>query len=432
MEKLNRKLILEFLEDEVQDVSVDKLNIETPIQEPIEVKQEEPVPTPKLSEPEKVNFVVSTLTELSQRVLDLFNYLTPLINTDMTSFNLSEQNKDLLNSIYEDVSLVLGKVQQGIKDNCVDNIQNAIDDGQTQAQETITPEVDLTEDLNSDKEKLEESILKEAPDEYGLPTDDELSSEADRIRREYDQKIKDLYSNRDSQRKEIKLREFNEVLNKLNSNPALEELKKQLLNNEILKFNVTDEKSGLMAYSFGDGWITFSSDLPGFKYMNIRLMLNDFKFNNELYENRLGSQIKLLNLINDNLKNIVDLNKEENEGEFKSNLIGSLGNTLKRAIGEKAFSKISKLSNIENGSHWAWGGRFMLFEYEGSLYRFEVYNDQVNVRIDKRTPGLKLRVFNKVENKLGWYENPIIEKLGLEGFKKLFPEAQIFQGYIIC
>lgn len=253
MEKLNRKLILEFLEDEVQDVSVDKLNIETPIQEPIEVKQEEPVPTPKLSEPEKVNFVVSTLTELSQRVLDLFNYLTPLINTDMTSFNLSEQNKDLLNSIYEDVSLVLGKVQQGIKDNCVDNIQNAIDDGQTQAQETITPEVDLTEDLNSDKEKLEESILKEAPDEYGLPTDDELSSEADRIRREYDQKIKDLYSNRDSQRKEIKLREFNEVLNKLNSNPALEELKKQLLNNEILKFNVTDEKSGLMAYSFGDG-----------------------------------------------------------------------------------------------------------------------------------------------------------------------------------
>ena len=143
MKKLNNKLILEFLEDE--DIA------DTSIEEPIEVKQEEPAPTPELSEPEKVNFVVSTLTELSQRVLDLFNYLTPLINTDMTSFNLSEQNKDLLNSIYEDVSLVLGKVQQGIKDNCVDNIQNAIDDGQTQAQETIV-DTEVKEDKLEDKE----------------------------------------------------------------------------------------------------------------------------------------------------------------------------------------------------------------------------------------------------------------------------------------
>ena len=114
-------------------------------------------------------------------------------------------------------------------------------------------------------------ILKEAPDKYGLPTDDELSSEADRIRREYDQKIKDLYANRDSQRKEIKLKEFNEVLNKLNSNPALEKLKNQITNNEILKFNITDKKSGLMASSFGSGWINFDSNLPEFKYIDIKL-----------------------------------------------------------------------------------------------------------------------------------------------------------------
>ena len=164
MERLNRKLILEFLEDDVQDVSVDKLNIDTPIQEPIEVKQEEPAPTVELSEQEKVNFVVSTLTELSQRVLDLFNYLTPLINTDMTSFNLSEQNKDLLNSIYEDISLVLGKVQQGIKDNCVDNIQNAIDDGQTQAQETIVDDLKKPikeEWKGSDREDLISTYINE-------------------------------------------------------------------------------------------------------------------------------------------------------------------------------------------------------------------------------------------------------------------------------
>ena len=80
-------------------------------------------------------------------------------------------------------------------------------------------------------------------------------------------------------------------------------------------------------------------------------MLNDFKFNDELYEKRLDSQTKLLNLINDNLEHIIDLNKEENEKEFKSNLTESLGNTLRKAIGEKAFSKISKIVDVENGSH---------------------------------------------------------------------------------
>ena len=182
MEKLNKKLILEFLEDDIQDVSVDKLNIDTPIQEPIEVKQEEPAPTPELSEPEKVNFVVSTLTDLSQRVLDLFNYLTPLINTEMTSINLSEQNKDLLNSIYEDVSLVLGKVQQGIKDNCVDNIQTAIDDGQTQAQETITDDLKkpIKEGLESDEER--KNTVFELIDDYFSENFYDDSSELDSLK----------------------------------------------------------------------------------------------------------------------------------------------------------------------------------------------------------------------------------------------------------
>ena len=167
MEKLNKKLILEFLEDtDVKDVDLDELNIEEPIQEPIEVvKQEEPE-VQELSEPEKLNFIVSTLTDLSQRVLDLFNYLTPLINNDLPTFNISQENKDLLNSIYEDVSLVLGKVQQGIKNNCVDNIQDAIDDGQTQVQETaIQSEKSLKEDINKNDSERED-IVGECIDEY--------------------------------------------------------------------------------------------------------------------------------------------------------------------------------------------------------------------------------------------------------------------------
>lgn len=149
MKKLNKKLILEFLDDETGDLTLDKKDLEEPIQEPIKV--EKPV---ELDKGEKVNFILSVLSDLNNKALDIFNYLTPYVTNIDPEENLSEDNKNLLTSVYEDVSLILGKLSQGLKDNSPENIQNAIDDGQTQAQETITSEVDLKEDLKSDKEKL--------------------------------------------------------------------------------------------------------------------------------------------------------------------------------------------------------------------------------------------------------------------------------------
>lgn len=144
MKKLNRKLILEILNE---DDSSQKEIEEQPIEEPIE--SEEPV---KLDKGEKISFILSVLSDLNNKALDMFNYLTPYINNIDPEGNLSEDNKNLLTNVYEDVSLILGKLSQGLKDNSPVNIQNAIDDGQTEAQETIAPEVDLKEDLNSDKE----------------------------------------------------------------------------------------------------------------------------------------------------------------------------------------------------------------------------------------------------------------------------------------
>lgn len=144
MKKLNRKLILEILNE---DDSSQKEIEEQPIEEPVKV--EEPV---KLDKGEKISFILSVLSDLNNKALDMFNYLTPYINNIDPEENLSEDNKNLLANVYEDVSLILGKLSQGLKDNSPVNIQNAIDDGQTEAQETIVPEVDLKEDLNSDKE----------------------------------------------------------------------------------------------------------------------------------------------------------------------------------------------------------------------------------------------------------------------------------------
>jgi hypothetical protein len=134
MKKLNKKIILEFLDDEDAKDSVEEVT---------EPSEPQPLPQP-LTEAEKKNFIITTLTDISSKALDFFNYLTPMMTIeveDKTSMlnNLSEENKELLRSIYEDVSLIVGKVTQALKDNTEENIQGAIDDGQEQAQELTAP-----------------------------------------------------------------------------------------------------------------------------------------------------------------------------------------------------------------------------------------------------------------------------------------------------
>lgn len=148
----NRKLILEVLEDDkVEDGDNKVPETESPIESP-----SEPV---KLTDGEQTNFIVSVLSYLNTKVLDIFNYLTPYITTNNDDQYINGDNASLLQSIYGDISLILGKVTQGIKDNSPEPAQQAIDDGQTSTQETITPEVDLKEDLNSDKEKLWDDLM---------------------------------------------------------------------------------------------------------------------------------------------------------------------------------------------------------------------------------------------------------------------------------
>ncbi len=168
MKKLNRKLILEILEDE--DVLSSKEMEEQPIETSIE--SEEPV---KLDKGEKISFILSVLSDLNNKALDMFNYLTPYINNIDPEENLSEDNKNLLANVYEDVSLILGKLSQGLKDNSPVNIQNAIDDGQTEAQETISTPDQLEESLETDKEKLWSDLIN------NIDIDDDVDKVSDEV-----------------------------------------------------------------------------------------------------------------------------------------------------------------------------------------------------------------------------------------------------------
>lgn len=125
MRKLNRKLILEVLDDGegVEETPSSSLN------------------HTEITEGDSKNFILSLLTDLNSQALEMFNSLTPyMVTADEDTLEkglLSNENKALLTSIYEDISLILGKLSQGIKENSLEGAQTAIDDGQTQVQNTI-------------------------------------------------------------------------------------------------------------------------------------------------------------------------------------------------------------------------------------------------------------------------------------------------------
>lgn len=128
MKKLNKKLILEIWDDENPDIDQNKFQ---------EVPQESPVEAPGLTENEKSNYVLSIFTDLQSRIMDLFNYIRSFFGDGWEDGNVSKENKELLRSLNEDVSLMLGKVQQGIKENTEKHVQDVIAQGEEQTQEIL-------------------------------------------------------------------------------------------------------------------------------------------------------------------------------------------------------------------------------------------------------------------------------------------------------
>lgn len=141
MERLKKKILLEFLDaDSLDDSFADGSLVD--IDEPID---EEPVEETSGNLLSEKQFIIPLLNDLSDSVLDIFDTLTTYVlspefdrdSTETAQIHVSDSNIDLITGIYEDISTILGKIQQGIKDNSPENIQNAIDDGQTSAQDTL-------------------------------------------------------------------------------------------------------------------------------------------------------------------------------------------------------------------------------------------------------------------------------------------------------
>ena len=128
MEKLNKKLILEFLDDE--DQSVDQV-----IDDAETVSNEDTLPD--LTPSELSNFITSSLNNINNNLLIAFDYLNNVLSTEESNSLLDENNKELFDSICEDLSALIGKVQAGIQANYPEDIKDSMQGGRDEANEIV-------------------------------------------------------------------------------------------------------------------------------------------------------------------------------------------------------------------------------------------------------------------------------------------------------
>ena len=128
MEKLTKKLILEFLDDEDQPVDQVIDDAET-------VSDEEPFT--ELSPAEASNFITSSLNNINNNLLIAFDYLNTVLSTEESNNALDGKNKELFDSICEDLSALIGKVQAGIQANYPEDIKDSMQGGRDEANEIV-------------------------------------------------------------------------------------------------------------------------------------------------------------------------------------------------------------------------------------------------------------------------------------------------------
>lgn len=112
---LNKKLILEELEEEITEESAEQTT---------------------LSEEEKNNFNSNIVSDLLVNFLQIFN----TNQTNLLDPNIKPEVKILLEDLSEDIALCIGKIQQALKEANPEDKEKLINDGEDIAQNLIEEE----------------------------------------------------------------------------------------------------------------------------------------------------------------------------------------------------------------------------------------------------------------------------------------------------
>lgn len=158
---MNQRLILEALE-EIDDIDSDaeKLNADDQ----------------QLTDNEQINFEVSTITDLLNKHLDIYSTLTSLISQGDTDQNVSEKIKVILQSVSEDEAVIIGKLQQSLKEVSPEHIQDTMTVGEDAIADDISSVDDkekTSEDEDTEEEETDKDDIEEPEDDTAKDKDDE-------------------------------------------------------------------------------------------------------------------------------------------------------------------------------------------------------------------------------------------------------------------
>lgn len=124
MEKLNKKLILEELEDEVAVKDIPDIIIDGDL-----------LPADTLIEESPDTLNLSYITTVLSDELKSYDGLSNLVNTPEE--NVDENTLAILRSVLEDKAIIIGKLQQALKDNSDDVLKDSIDQGEEESKAII-------------------------------------------------------------------------------------------------------------------------------------------------------------------------------------------------------------------------------------------------------------------------------------------------------
>ena len=272
--------------------------------------------------------------------------------------------------------------------------------------EDVDGEIEIEdEDEVEDTIKHEKKLINEAPDAYGLPTDDELEAEKKKrladLEKEFNDKKQNIHTQRTQfDNEEIKIKNLiQEFYNKVDK--KIQQFVEDIKQGKYLEFYSYIRNDDIKEVGFKEGKMSF-------KFNDNYIVAYDVKTHKIWWSNPRSSVSQKLPLIMNNLDKYLQAIKDQNE----QSRINATNNRQLMSL-FKNPNLLTSIRKSDNPGHWAHGGRFCVFAYNGKIYSYEDYDSGAY----SGNHCHQLREFNQIgldedhANSYYDYTCPVIQKI---------------------
>ena len=222
------------------------------------------------------------------------------------------------------------------------------------------------EEKLEDTAKNKKKLINEAPDKYGLPTDDELEAEKKKrladLEKEFNDKKQNIHTQRTQfDNEEIKIKNLTqEFYNKVGK--KIQQFVEDIKQGKYLEFYSYIRNDDIKEVGFKEGKMSF-------KFDDNYIVVYEVKTHRIWWSNPRSGVLQRLPFIMNNLDKYLWIIKDQNE----QSRINATNNRQLMSL----FKNPNLLTSIrlsDNPGHWAHGCRFCVFSYNGKIYSYEDYD----------------------------------------------------------